>query len=87
MVKNYKYMEVSDQVCRVKSDSINSFLCENCTKEKYPDGNCKKKEATKFLIEYGFTDSFLCLIWEHQGKIEEQTCTTCIIVLFILIYR
>ena len=31
-----------------------------------------KKEATKFLIEYGFTDSLLCQIWEHQGKINEQ---------------
>ena len=87
MVKNYKYMEVSDLVCRVQSDSINSFLCENCTKEKYPDGNCKKKEAAKFLIEYGFTDSLLCQISEHQGKIEEQTCTTYIPVFFILIYQ
>ena len=47
----------------------------------------KRKEAAKFLIEYGFTDSLLCQISEHQGKIEEQTCTTYIPVFFILIYQ
>ena len=64
-------MEASDLVCRIESDSINCFQRGKCTKAKYPVDSCKK-EATKFLIEYGFTDSLLCQIWEHQGKINEQ---------------